>query len=413
MINLIQTFFHNIGVEKRFNRYLWNTLLVTSAKSFANIFIAVYLWKLKEDFSLILLYYFFLYGTSLISFPLIGGTITKKNSPISSLRFGIIASIVYYSLFLFLGEKVIVFLIPLAIIQGIASSLYYSGDRTLQFDLSSSEKRQNNNTAMIMIRSFASFISPVIAGLIIIRSSNLSVTLSYMPIFIFSTVLYIGAFVNSLFFTKINPSKKNYAPIKTLIKLMKFKDFKLMAVSRLFCGFSFSMERLVIPLLIILISLNELVIGGIESLKIFLSIIAMYFVGKYLKVKRYLHFIIIFSIILFIIYLIPAINPTPTTLFLYAFLVALVYPTLDIIDSTIRNNLLSKKLPKQEILETRIEYIIFIEIWQHIGTIIALIILLLLVNASVNLIIPLRTMVGIIGLVTMFWFITAGLIKSK
>lgn len=403
-----------LGVEDKFKRYLWNTLFTNGAKSFALIFIAIYIWKLEHNFALVLSYFLLVYVVSLFTYTCVAGYVTKKISPLTSLRLGILLSAVFYSSFLILGKSAVDYIWILAILHAFGTSLYITGDRTLQYDLSTSKGRQKNSSAWVMIRSIVQFIAPLIAGLIIVRSPELIVTKAYAPIFWISMTLWLLALINSFFFPKIKSVRDGYKFISKSKSFLKHRDMKIISISQFFAGISFGVGRIVFPLLIIMISLTEITVGGVESLKLFVSIILLYFVGRYLPIKRYAVFLVSLSILAFLIHLIPAISPSAVTIFIYAFLIALVYPPLDVIGTTIRNNILEKVCRKKSIVkESRIEYTVFLEFWSHLGILAGLGLLYYLVNYTSDIVLSLQIMVGVVGFSMMVWFAIKSLIKVK
>jgi len=402
-----------LGVEKTFKRYLFHNLLVRGGKSFADIFISIYLWRLGQNFLIVLAYFLITRLVMLFSFSFIGGPLTKKISPLYSLKIGILFTILFYSSFLFLGKNSLQFFWALAIIHGIKTGIFILGDHTLKHDLSSSDGRQRNFSILSIMTMAVKFLAPLIAGFII-ASSVLEASKAYTPIFCIALSLFALAFINSFFFKDYKNSGERYNLLEKSALLIKNRNFRILSSSSFFTGFTYGLIPIVIPMLIYLLSLTEKTVGAFESLKVLITIIILFIVGKYVSSKKYKFYLVTLGALAFFIHLLPAVYPALWTIFLYGFLISLVYAPAEVLWDTIYYNLIKQMCKTKKCMDdTKIEYLVIQEVLGHLGTIIGILILFCIYLFSNNLILALQIMVGVLGISMFLWFYQASRIEIK
>lgn len=175
-----------------------NTLLIISglfitATVFSDVFVDIYIWRLKNDFVIISRYQLIMWLVIPFIFYL-SGFIAPKTGAVTLYRAGIVFFLVFYLLALLLNERVPDCLLLLGVIKGTAMGLYWFAYHVISFDYTKHGSRDRFYSVLGILGGIASIIIPPVSGFII---SKLDGFRGYYAIFICSLVLFLAAIILS------------------------------------------------------------------------------------------------------------------------------------------------------------------------------------------------------------------------
>ncbi|MFF2482717.1 MFS transporter [Paenibacillus sp. NPDC058071] len=162
--------------------------------SMSGLFLNLYLWRLTESLAINGYYNLILYAVTPMTFA-VGGWIAKKRDKMLTYRIGIGAIAIFYLLVVIAKEQVAHYYIPFAIMNGIASGLYWTGYIILQYDVSTDRNRSRYLAINMVVFNTAGLIGPALAGFIIQQREGLQ---GYIIIFMLAFVMFLIAAIISL-----------------------------------------------------------------------------------------------------------------------------------------------------------------------------------------------------------------------
>src|SRR5690625_2423697 len=156
----------------------------------SNTFVNVYLWKQSNNYTTIALYNLAVYIVQPLTF-IVAGKLAKKIDRVFVIRLGVVFLSLFFLTVLILGNKAATFNIILGSILGGVYGFYWLAFNVLTFEITEPETRDFFNGFLGVLQSIAGMIGPLLAGIII---ANMTENNGYTVIFLFSLILFVGAF---------------------------------------------------------------------------------------------------------------------------------------------------------------------------------------------------------------------------
>ena len=368
----------NLNYTKDFQKpqkaFLLTKFLAYSQFAFASFLINVYFWRITEDVSFLVLFNIIFYLFHALTY-IPAGKVCKEWNRFIPLRIGAILQIVYLVAILIAKERITEFVIPIAIIGGIAHGAYWSSDNLLKFDLTSPDNRFKFLAVGETLKNVAGLFMPLIASIIVIIDGG--VFSSYSRVFLLAIFFSILVLVSSLFISSNKKFKSDqYDLWRVSKKLLGNKNIRIACFVNMFRYIADCLTVL-LGLLLYFSSGTELSLGGYQFVTVLIVILAAYLSGSIVKRKNYRPLLIYGGLIEFLLIFILFISQSYVAIFVYGILSSLItftsyplYPlTLDAL------NMCSKD--QKECVNIRVEYITLQELFVGAGYIIGFLILLL------------------------------------
>ncbi len=189
---------------------------------FLSTFLVAYLLNItNKNISSVAVYYIIDYAITGICMYLIGYFLKKYNVA-NVFRLGILIKCIFVILIVFLREKIQNFLIPIAIILGIAETIYWGSCDNIVGLVTNESNRKKYTTNKKIIRSFTKIIMPIILG----TSIEL---LSFYKVSIYIMLLACTQFILSFFIKIQNQNYKKFA-LKKFLKDINIKNNKRLKI---------------------------------------------------------------------------------------------------------------------------------------------------------------------------------------
>lgn len=364
----------NVLKEKNIDRYLIILLIIGGLYSISvflsNTFVNVYLWRQTNDYLPIAIYNLAIFFFQPITY-LFAGVIAKKYSRIIVLRLGVIFLALFFMAVLYLREDAASYSILLGSLLGIGYGFYWLAYHVLTFEITEPHTRDIFNGFLGSLESLAGMIGPIVAGAIIVR---LPMEKGYIVIFTLSLILFIIAVVFSFFLQ--NRKTVGHFALTTVIRQIKYDaNWFNTLLANLAQGIRDGVFGFVIAIWIFLTTNSELSLGMFHFVLNIFSFIFYLIVLKVVRLDKRKHAIFLGAFLLaFAVWLI-LFEISFTRILLYAVVIGIAYPILLVPFNSLSFDVIGKGFEAKNL---RIEYIILLEIFTHIGKIAAVLFFLIL-----------------------------------
>jgi len=244
---------------------------------FLDVFLATYFYKISEQNILYLSLYNIVGWIVATIGAFLVADIIKRKDKVKLYRFGTIIKSLYILLIIVLGKKIVDYVYLIGIMYGISTATTGFPFNMIESENISNKERSKYVGLVSVATEIISLVFPILLGTYI---SFKSYQIAAILIFIFSILKLILSF--KIENKNIQTSKVNLKEFymitktdKTLKKLYAIEFFK--GINR------YGVMSLVVSLLIIYNTNNELEVGGFTSLFSLFTIITMYLFSKYYK----------------------------------------------------------------------------------------------------------------------------------
>ncbi|MEI7640327.1 MAG: MFS transporter [bacterium] len=195
--------------EKNIKTLLSIVGFFTLASALSDVFVNIYIWKLKESFMLLTLY--MVSGYIVIPFVFyLAGLWGQKTDRLNIYKLGIYFYILFYIVVLLLNKDIThpFNLVLLGLIKGLGMGFYFFGLHILIFDYTSTENRDKFYANMSILSGASALVAPFAAGYITFSVPDFK---GYYIIFIASVIFFL--------ISSILSSGLKSGPIKTTYKV--------------------------------------------------------------------------------------------------------------------------------------------------------------------------------------------------
>jgi len=369
MFNYIKDF------NKHMKAFLATKFFEYSQAAFFKFLINIYFWRVTNDISFLVLYNIIFEITHGIT-HLASGKISKESNRFIPLRFGLAFQLVFLGSILFLRESIVEFIIPVAIVGGIAHGTYWSSDNLLKFDLTSPRNRFKFTAVFHILKRLAHGIIPLIASIIVV--SNGDVFSSYSTIFVAALIFTALALTSTFFISKKKKfATKKYKPFKVAKEVFRDKNLRIACFSTFLSSIA-SILPILLGLMLFFSSGTELSIGGYQFITVGIAVIANYLVGKYFSCKDYKKLLIYGGTMNFLLIFILFIRQDFVSILIYGVLTSFFSVANNPFFPMSQDALNAHAKSKKQLLDIRVEYVSIHELFDVFGKVIGLLIILLL-----------------------------------
>jgi YQGE family putative transporter len=351
-----------------------NALFVT-ANALSGTFVNVYLWKMKQDISLIAWYSLMIHLASMMTGWLCGSWVKQRNK-MNCMRTGIAVSAVFYMIVLLVGNQAASWVIPLGIVQGIAGGLFWIAFNVVYFEATEPDNRDLFNGWTGLLGAGAGMFAPWISGILIV---SLHGTVGYRLIFAISLAVFVVGAIVSFFLHK----RKAQGQYEWLCFVRCFRDnryeWRRIGAALAAQGMREGVFTFIIGLLVYISTRSEMKLGNYALITSAVSLLAFMVAGKWLKPKYRKPGMLLGASMMVAAIVVFFWKVNMTALFVFGIAVALFYPLYSIPMTSRVFDLIGQN---EDSARNRVEYVVTREIALDIGRIIGVAIFLVVVSIN-------------------------------
>ncbi|UJF36261.1 MFS transporter [Paenibacillus hexagrammi] len=258
-------------------------LAVNALFGIANVlsgtFVGVYLWKAKNDYAIIGWFTLVTYLAMALTFWLAGKWVKEYNK-MNCLRVGVAVSAGFYMMVLWLGSGSVNHIVPLGMVQGISSGLFWVSFNVVYFEVTDPDSRDKFNGWAGLLGAMSGIVAPWISGLLIVTLGDV---LGYRLIFSISLGIFLLGVVVS-FFLKKRKIEGKYEWFLT-VRCLKQKDtpWKRVFMALVAQGFREGVFGFMIGLLVYISTSSEGSLGNFVLINSAVSLISFWAAGRFIK----------------------------------------------------------------------------------------------------------------------------------
>ena len=176
---------------KEKNAMFWITILKNITASYFDTFFVLYFFEVANyDVIPLAKYYITVYLFLSIGFVLIRKFI-KRNQKIDFFRIGVSFQAIYIALIMILKERIVDFVIPVAIVRGLADGIYHFPKNVMDTEKIKNEDRQKFSGMINIISNIAAILIPILLGVLLTFYSYVSISKIFFILFI---IMYVITF---------------------------------------------------------------------------------------------------------------------------------------------------------------------------------------------------------------------------
>jgi YQGE family putative transporter len=250
------------------------TILFTIGMVLSDVFVNIYIWRLKNNFMLLSIYLMGTYAVIPIVFYA-NSFIARKTDRVNIYRVGIFLYAAFYLSVIILNQKVTDYLLLVGALKGLAMGFYWFGYHILTLDYTGPENRDRFYSLMTIVSGVSSLIAPPAAGYMIVKMGGF---IGYNVIFTVTSVLFIAAAILSAKL-KSEPVDHPYK-IKDLI-FTKDAKWKGVLWSYFFLTARDAITTFLFAVLIVKVTKSEFKFGEVAVLFSGITIISAWIMSKY------------------------------------------------------------------------------------------------------------------------------------
>lgn len=263
------------NLDKSANSLMVCEIINSIIDLFLNTFLVAYLLNItNENMSSVALYYVVDYAVTGICMYLIGYFLKKYNLA-NIYRLGIIIKCIFVILIVFLRNQIQYFLIPIAIILGIAETIYWGACDNMVGLVTNENNREKYTTNKKIIRSFTKIVMPIVLGTSIEMLSFYRVSIYVMILALIQVILS--------FFIKIKKQKYQKFNIKEYFKNTNIKNnnrLKIVYKSSILYGVLLDLIPTLVTIIIVMTYKTNFKLGFLNTIFAICSMITLYLFRK-------------------------------------------------------------------------------------------------------------------------------------
>jgi YQGE family putative transporter len=256
--------------------------LFAAATALSSIFVNVFLWKAKHDFTIIGWFTLINYVVMSLTFWLAGKWV-KEHNKMNCLRSGVAVSACFYMLVLWYGERAAEHYLVLGTIQGIASGLFWVAFNVVYFEVTDPDNRDRFNGWSGLLGSGAGMIAPWISGFLIV---HMKLSSGYKLIFTISLIIFLLGVVVS-FFLKKRKSEGSYEWLLA-VRCLREKEtaWRTVSLALVAQGMREGVFGFMIALLVYVHTDSEMMLGNFSLATSGVALISFLVAGRLLKYRH-------------------------------------------------------------------------------------------------------------------------------
>jgi YQGE family putative transporter len=248
------------------------------ADALCSVFVGAFLFRLSQDFGLVMAHYLVLYAVAAPTF-LAAGWYAQRHDRTHVFRAGLLLHAVYYGCFLLLQDNSPAYAIPLGALFGVAAGIFWAGNNTFTFDVASHGDRDYYFGWLTSTMNAARLAAPLLSPLIIGMAP--STTTGYLLLFAVALLVYLLSFVLSF---RVEPDGER-RPFRVWRALLPGKDQRdwrlLMLASATFAG-EFSIFPFLLGVVMFVHTSSEAMTGIFGALQALVSIVVAHAAGSFI-----------------------------------------------------------------------------------------------------------------------------------
>jgi len=253
--------------------------LYNAAEALCQVFVSVYFWRNSHDLMVLCWYYLALYAVTPVMF-VVCGWYSKVRDRLHVYRLGIALHIVYYSTLLFLREESVHYTLPLGVLLGVTWGAFWAGANTINYDVTTSGRREYFIGVMNAISHFARLVAPLVSGFIITRTSDR--LFGYHIVFAVVLVLYALSFLAS-FLLERDPQRTPFRIGRALFPPKEHRDWRNVMWASFTLAGTFEIPTNFLGILMFMETKNELSVGSYSAYQAIIAIVVSYVCGWWVR----------------------------------------------------------------------------------------------------------------------------------
>ncbi|WP_010272396.1 MFS transporter [Paenibacillus senegalensis] len=351
--------------------------LFATANSLSGTFVNVYLWKVKNDYSMIAMFNLSHHITMALVFWLAGKWI-KEHNKMNALRTGVAVSAVFYSVVLLLGTSAVNYVVGLGLIQGISSALFWCAFNVIYFEVTERDTRDKFNGYAGLLTSAAGMAAPWISGVLI---TGMGDSAGYRLIFSISLAIFLVATVCSFFLKKRKPLGRYQWFYGVSMIRQKKNPWRKIGAAMIAQGIREGVFGFLIGLLVFIATGNELKLGNYALITSAIGLVSFMLAGRLLRPK-FRKWAMLCGIIGMILVILPLFGEVSyRTLLIFGIGTALFIPLYSIPTTSVVFDIIGKN---QESAAQMVEYIVLRELGLNFGRITGVLVFIAVVTQTTD-----------------------------
>jgi YQGE family putative transporter len=253
--------------------------LYNAAEALCQVFVSVYFWRNSHDLMVLCWYYLALYSVTPIMF-IVCGWYSKVRDRLHVYRLGILLHILYYATLLYLREDSVNHTLSLGVLLGITWGAFWAGANTINYDVTTSGRREYFIGIMNAISHFARLVAPLISGFII--TSTPDRLHGYHIVFAVVLLLYALSFLASFMLTR-DPERTPFRMKRALFPAKDQRDWRYVMLASFTLAGTFEIPTNFLGILMFMETSNELSVGSYSAYQAIIAIIVSYVFGRWCR----------------------------------------------------------------------------------------------------------------------------------
>lgn len=256
--------------------------LFAIANALSGTFVGVYLWKAKNDYTVLGWFTLSTHVAMAITFWLAGKWV-KEHNKMNCLRAGVSVSACFYMIVLWLGISSVNYIVWLGMVQGISTGLFWVAFNVVYFEVTDPDNRDRFNGWTGLLGAGAGIIAPWISGMLIVSLGGVS---GYRLIFSISLGIFIVGVIVSFFLKKrkVEGTYEWFLPVRCLSQ--SDTPWKRVSLALVAQGFREGVFGFMIGLLVYISTSSEASLGNFVLITSAVSLLSFWTAGRFIKPKH-------------------------------------------------------------------------------------------------------------------------------
>lgn len=354
------------------------SMLFAMSTALSNTFVNVYLWRIKSDYAMIGYFNLFNYIAMAVTF-VVAGRLAKNVDRVMAVRLGVFIHAVFYLAVLLLGKLSVKYIVLLGTVLGIGAGFFWLAFNVMYFEITNRDNRDIFNGINGLLTSSAGIVAPVLSGWLITRLNDL---IGYRIIFAVSFIIF-GIAVGVSLLLKRRSARGGFQLVRIFRMCMHSRNYWFWVnLAMIAQGMREGVFVFLVGLLVFVTTDNELVLGSFTTVSSFVSLIAFFAVGRFLR-KRWRNYAMLIGALLLGIVVLPFIVKANTVnLFILGVGASLFYPMYFV---PLTSKVFDVIGESQQTARLRVEYVVAREIALNIGRVASIALFLIIVSRTTEL----------------------------